>query len=145
MFHGLFGVFVPRLVIFLAMMHRGHAMSMSGKFVELRSSLVRIICHTVLRSAHTTLALWSAHVHAGHAEDRKSRYVARLSFSREYETENPTTRRGCFIRVHARLAETDGKTPASTLAIATAKACELGLNLTSVARASMLRRIRGNA
>jgi hypothetical protein len=62
-------VFVPGLVIFLAMMHGGDAMSVRGKFVKLSSSLVRIIGHKVLRSAHTTLALCSAHVHAGQPQN----------------------------------------------------------------------------
>ena len=50
MFHGLPGVFVPGLVIFFPVMHRGGAMRVRREFVELRSSLVRVIWHGASRS-----------------------------------------------------------------------------------------------
>ncbi len=42
MFHGLPGMLVPRLMIFLAVMNGGSAVGVRGHFVEFRSSLVRI-------------------------------------------------------------------------------------------------------
>jgi hypothetical protein len=49
MFHGLPGVFVPGLVIFFPVMHRGGAVRVRSEFVELRSSLVRVIWHGASR------------------------------------------------------------------------------------------------
>ena len=63
MFHRLPGVLVSRLVIFLAVMHRGRAMRVRGLLVELSGSLMRIVCHEILRSAHLTVALCDARVH----------------------------------------------------------------------------------
>jgi hypothetical protein len=44
-FHGLFGVLVSALVIFLAVMRCGNTMSMCRKFMELGGSLVRVFWH----------------------------------------------------------------------------------------------------
>ena len=63
MFHRLFGVFVSGLVIFLTVMRRGYAVRVRGKLVVLSGSLVRIVCHEILRSAHTTVALCGGDVH----------------------------------------------------------------------------------
>ncbi len=63
MFHRLFGVLVSGLMIFLAVMHRGYAMSVRGKLVKLSSPLVPIICHKILRNARTTVARCDARVH----------------------------------------------------------------------------------
>jgi hypothetical protein len=63
MFHRLPGVLVSRLVILLAMMHRGGAVRVRGLLVELSGSLMRIVCHEILRSAHPTVALCDARVH----------------------------------------------------------------------------------
>lgn len=49
MFHGLPGLFVPRLVIFFPVMHGGGAVRVRSEFVELRSSLVRVIWHGASR------------------------------------------------------------------------------------------------
>ena len=49
MFHGLPGVFVPSLVIFFPVMHGGGAVRVRSEFVELRSSLVRVIWHGASR------------------------------------------------------------------------------------------------
>ena len=46
-FHRLLGMFVARLMIPFAMMRRGSTVSVSGKLVELRGSLMRIVWHTV--------------------------------------------------------------------------------------------------
>jgi hypothetical protein len=45
MFHCLPGVFLPGLVIFFAMVGRGGAVRMRGKFMEFSGSLVRIVWH----------------------------------------------------------------------------------------------------
>jgi len=46
-FHRLLGMFVTRLMILFAMMRRGSTVSVCGKLVELRGSLMRIVWHTV--------------------------------------------------------------------------------------------------
>ena len=47
MLHGLLGMLVPGLVIFFPVVRGGGAMRVRSKFVELRSSLVRIIWHGI--------------------------------------------------------------------------------------------------
>jgi hypothetical protein len=47
MFQCLFGMFVPGLVIFFPMVRGGSTVRVRGKFVELGSSLVRVIWHSV--------------------------------------------------------------------------------------------------
>jgi hypothetical protein len=49
MLHGLLGMLVPGLVIFFLVVRRGGAMRVRSKFVELRSSLVRVIWHGASR------------------------------------------------------------------------------------------------
>ena len=44
-FHGLLGMFVPGLVIFFPMVRGGCTVRVCGEFVELSSSLVRVIWH----------------------------------------------------------------------------------------------------
>jgi hypothetical protein len=63
MFHRLFGMLVSGLMIFLAMMHRGCAVRVRCLLVKLSGSLVPIVCHEILRSAHLTVALCGEHVH----------------------------------------------------------------------------------
>ena len=46
MLQGLSGMFVTRQVIFFPMVHSSSTVSMGGEFVELGSSLVRIVWHT---------------------------------------------------------------------------------------------------
>ena len=46
-FHRLLGMFVARLMILFAMMRRGSTVSVCGKFVEFRGSLMRIVWHTL--------------------------------------------------------------------------------------------------
>jgi hypothetical protein len=45
MLHGLFGVFVPGLMRFLAVVHRGCAVSVGRLFVEFRGALMGIVGH----------------------------------------------------------------------------------------------------
>ncbi len=45
-FHGLLGMLLPGLVIFFPMVRGGCTVRVCGKFVELRSSLVRVIWHS---------------------------------------------------------------------------------------------------
>jgi hypothetical protein len=47
MLHGLLGMLVPGLVIFFPVVRGGGTMRVRSKFVELRSSLVRIIWHGI--------------------------------------------------------------------------------------------------
>jgi len=49
MFHGLLGMLVPGLVIFFPVVRGGGPMRVRSEFVELRSSLVRVIWHGVSR------------------------------------------------------------------------------------------------
>jgi len=46
MFHGLPGMLVPGLVIFFSMVRGGGTVRVCGEFVELGSSLVRVIWHS---------------------------------------------------------------------------------------------------
>jgi len=71
MFHRLLGVLVSGLVIFLAVMRRGGAVRVRGLLVKLSGSLMRIVCHEILRSAHLTVALCGEHVHDGRAHEKK--------------------------------------------------------------------------
>jgi len=45
MLHGLFGVFMPGLMIFLAMVRRGCSVRVGRLFVEFRGALVRVVGH----------------------------------------------------------------------------------------------------
>ncbi len=45
-FHGLFGMLVPGLVIFFPMVCGGSTVRVCGEFMELGSSLVRVIRHS---------------------------------------------------------------------------------------------------
>jgi hypothetical protein len=45
MFHGLLGVFMSSLMIFLTVVHRGCAVRVGGLFMEFRGALVRIVGH----------------------------------------------------------------------------------------------------
>jgi hypothetical protein len=45
MFHGLLGVFMSSLMIFLTVVHRGCAVSVGGLFVEFRGALMRVVGH----------------------------------------------------------------------------------------------------
>jgi hypothetical protein len=47
MFQGLFGMFVSGLVIFFSVVRGGSTVRVCGEFVELGSSLVRVIWHNV--------------------------------------------------------------------------------------------------
>ena len=54
-FHGLLGMLVPGLVIFFSMVRGRSTVRVCGEFVELRSSLVRVIRHSAAyprRSLH---------------------------------------------------------------------------------------------
>ena len=46
-FHGLLGMLVPGLVIFFPMVRGGSTVRVCGEFMELSSSLVRLIWHSV--------------------------------------------------------------------------------------------------
>ena len=52
-FHGLLGMLVPSLVIFFPMVRGGSTVRVCGEFVELRSSLVRVIWHSAAPSPAT--------------------------------------------------------------------------------------------
>ena len=52
-FHGLLGMFVPGLVIFFPMVRGGSTVRVCGEFVELGSSLVRVIRHSATHSPVT--------------------------------------------------------------------------------------------
>jgi len=67
-FHGLLGVLVPGLVIFLAVMRRGNAMRVGGKLVHLSGSLVRIFCHECSRTAEVTVTICGSDVHGDRSE-----------------------------------------------------------------------------
>jgi len=71
MFHRLLGLLVSGLVIFLAVMRRGGAVRVRGLLVKLSGSLMRIICHEILRSARLTVALCGQHVHDGRTQEKK--------------------------------------------------------------------------
>jgi hypothetical protein len=69
MFQRLPGMFAPRLVILFVVMRGGSTVSMCGKFVELGSSLVRVILHSVLypqRLAHAKAFTFSKLLNYGH-------------------------------------------------------------------------------
>jgi len=61
-FHGLLGMLVPSLVIFFPMVRGGSTVRVCGEFVELRSSLVRVIWHSAthpLRPLHLRIIPFS--------------------------------------------------------------------------------------
>jgi hypothetical protein len=62
-FHRLPRVLVSGLVVFLAVMRGGDTMSVRGKFVQLRSSDVRILWHEFSPTAGLTLILRRMDVH----------------------------------------------------------------------------------
>ena len=45
MFHGLLGVLVSGLMVFLAVVHRGHSVGVGRLFVEFRGALMRVVGH----------------------------------------------------------------------------------------------------
>jgi len=61
-FHGLLGMLVPSPVIFFPMVRGGSTVRVCGEFVELRSSLVRVIWHSAthpLRPLHLRIIPFS--------------------------------------------------------------------------------------
>jgi hypothetical protein len=66
-FHGLLGVLVARLMIFLAVVRGGDAMRVRGQLVKFRCSNVPVSGHDFSRTAGTTVTIHASDVHGDHA------------------------------------------------------------------------------
>jgi hypothetical protein len=95
MFHGLLGMFMPRLMIFFPVMRGGRTVRVRGEFVELGSSLVRVIWHTASyprRPLHLGIIPFSKLFTNGHSR-RARRSCRRRRPSSKY---GPPDRRNVF-------------------------------------------------